>query len=61
MTPSGNHSSAKTDSPLAERVSPTQADPSPGILEVNPHYVISDEVADEIVADLREIENVAHE
>lgn len=61
MTSSGKIRSASTASPFAEHVSPTQADPSVGILEVNPHHVIADDVADEIVAELREIENVAHE
>lgn len=61
MNPSGKNSSASTASPFAEPVSPTQVAPPVGRLEVNPHHVISDEVADDIVAELREIENTAHE
>ena len=34
---------------------------SVGVAEVRCHDIIPDDVADEIVAELREIENVAHE
>lgn len=56
------HLSSSTPEPVTPEHDSRTYDATPvGVVEVRPHIVIPDDVADDIVAELREIENVAHE